>query len=67
VFGAIAESPAVREAVLLLVVLPPLIGAVSYGLGDGVASGAAFGFWTAVVVSALIVLWGPMTSSDSES
>ncbi|ELY56731.1 hypothetical protein C491_12030 [Natronococcus amylolyticus DSM 10524] len=61
---AITESTAVREAVLLLVVLPPLIGAVSYGLGDGFGSGAAFGFSTAVVVSALIVLWGPMGQSD---
>ncbi|MFU8867255.1 hypothetical protein [Natronococcus sp.] len=64
--GVSADSRAIREAVALLVVLPPLIGAVSYGLGDGFGSGAAFGFWTAVVVSALIVLWGPMGASDAD-
>ena len=63
---AITEPTAIREAGLLLVVLLPLIGAVSYGLGDGFGSGTAFGFSTAVVVSALIVLWGPMRQSDAD-
>jgi len=66
VSGVIVDLLAVRETILLLVLLPALIGAVSYGLGDGVGSGAAFGFFMAVVMSALIVLWGPMGQSDAD-
>jgi hypothetical protein len=63
---AAIDPLAVRESVLLLVLLPLVIGVVSHSLGDGFVSGAAFGFGTAVITSALIVLWGPMGRSGAD-